>query len=214
MIPRGGALHRFILEMFAKTGRSPILEDIQREFALSSREEADSLVAELERRGSVHRNPGDREITHAYPFSNEPTPHKVQVVDGPQVYAMCAVDALGIPFMLKKDTEICSACVQCGDEIQIQVKSEQITQQSPEGITVWLPTVKEKCVAATDLCPDINFFCSPAHLKQWNTEHPEQNGQLLTLTQALAYGRKTFEPLLQGATDGRAGEHCKPPVTL
>ncbi len=204
MIPQGGALHRFILETFARTGHSPTLEDIQRKFALSSIKEADSLVAELERRGSVHRNPGDRAITHAYPFSNEPTPHTVQLVDGPQVYAMCAVDALGIPFMLKKDAEIRSACVQCGGKVQIQVKSEQITQQSPESIVVWFPTVKEQCVAATDLCPDVNFFCSPEHLKQWNTEHPGQSGEMLTLAQALEGGRRTFEPLLQESAEEHA----------
>lgn len=207
MIPQGGTLHRFILEMFARTGYSPTLEDIQREFALPRVEEADSLVTELERRGSVHRNPGDRAITHAYPFSNEPTPHKVHLVDGPQVYAMCAVDALGMSFMLKKDAEIRSACVQCGGEIQIQVKSEQLAQQSPEDIVVWFPTVREKCIAATALCPDLNFFCSSDHLRQWGIEHPEQNGQLLTLIQAVEYGRKTFGPLLQGATSC-ADERC------
>src|SRR5215831_684656 len=106
MIPQGGALHRFILETFARTGHSPTLEDIQHKFVLSSIKEADSRVAELERRGSVHRNPGDREITHAYPFSNEPTSHRVQLANGPQVYAMCAIDALGMPFMLKKDAKI------------------------------------------------------------------------------------------------------------
>ncbi|MEW6296488.1 MAG: organomercurial lyase [Thermodesulfobacteriota bacterium] len=112
--------------------------------------------------------------------------------------------------MPKKDAEIRSVCVRCGAEVQIRVKSEQITQQSSADIAVWLPTVKENCVAATDLCPDINFFCSPEHLKQWNTAHPEQNGQLLTLAQALAYGRKTFEPLLQGVTNGCTGEPCNP----
>jgi len=201
MIPRGGTLHRFILETFAKTGRSPTLEGIQRQFALSSIEEADALVTKLEHRGSVHRHPGDHELTHAYPFSNEATPHLVQLANGPQVYAMCAIDALGMPFMLKKDVEIHSACVQCGGEIQIQVKSEQITQHSPEGIVVWFPTVREQCVAATDLCPDVNFFCSPEHLKQWNIEHPGQSGELLAFVQALEGGRRIFEPLLQESVE-------------
>ncbi len=209
MIPQGGALHRFILEVFAKTGRLPTLEDIQREFALSSREKADSLVAELERRGSVHRSPGDQEITHAYPFSNEPTPHRVQLVKRPQVYAMCAVDALGMPFMLRRDAEIRSTCAHCGGEIQIQVQTEQITRHSPEDVVVWFPTVTEQCVVATDLCPALNFFCSPAHLQQWSAEHPERHGQLLTLPQAVEYGQKTFEPLLQGATEGCDSKHCK-----
>lgn len=208
MIPQGGIVHRFILETFAKTGRSPTLEDIKREFVLSSIKEADSLVAELDRRGSVHRNPGNREITHAYPFSNESTSHRVQLANGPQAYAMCAIDALGMPLMLKRDAKIRSACAHCGGEIQLQVEAGQIAQHCPEGLVVWLPTVREKCVVATDLCPELNFFCSPEHLTRWSTNHPEQSGQLLTLTQALEYGRRTFELLLQGSTDGCANERC------
>ncbi len=206
MIPQGGSLHRFILETFAKTGHAPTLKTIQREFALPSLEEAHSLVAELERRGAIHRNPGDHAITHAYPFSNEPTAHRVQLADGPQVYAMCAIDALGMPFMLKQEAKIRSACAQYSGEVQIQVQAGQITQQSPERILVWLPTVTERCVAALDLCPEVNFFCSPEHLKQWNAEHPEHHGQLLTLAQALEYGRKTFATLLQGSTN--SAEQC------
>jgi hypothetical protein len=201
MVPPGGAIHRFILEAFAHTGRSPTLEDIQRQFALSSVEEANLLVAALERRGSVHRNPGDRAITHAYPFSNEPTAHRVQLAGGPQVYAMCAIDALGMPFMLKKDVEIYSTCARCERAIYIQIESEQLRGQSPEDMMVWFPVRKDKCVVATDLCPDLNFFCSLTHLQQWRAEHSEQHGHLLTLTQALERGRKIFESLLQGPTE-------------
>jgi hypothetical protein len=201
MIPQGGSIHRFILQTFARTGHSPTLEDIQREFALSSEAEANLRVVELERQGAVHRNPGDRAIAHAYPFSDEPTSHRVQLAGGPQVYAMCAIDALGIPFMLNRDAEIRSACAQCGGEVYIQVRSKHITQQNTEDIVVWFPTRKAQCIVATDLCPAVNFFCSPEHLQQWKAMYPEQNGQALTLAQALASGRKIFEPLLQGSTD-------------
>lgn len=197
MIPHGGIVHQFILKTFATTGRSPTLEDIQQEFKLSSIGEADKLVADLERLGAIHRNPGDREITHAYPFSNEPTPHHVQLADGPRVYAMCALDALGIPFMLKQDATIHSVCAQCAGEIQIQIQSERITTYSSERIVIWYPHVQEECVAAVDLCHQLNFFCSVDHLERWNGEHPEKRGHLLTLEQALEGGRRTFETLLQ-----------------
>lgn len=198
IIPRGGAVHQFILKTFAKTGRCPTLVDVQREFKLASVEEADALIAELERLGSVHRDPGDRKITHAYPFSNEPTPHRVQLADGPQVYAMCAIDALGIPFMLKQDVEISSSCAHCGGKIEIQIQSGRITQHSPQNIVVWYPNVHEGCVAATDLCPQVNFFCLSQHLKQWTVEHPKQTGRRLTLEQGLKGGCQAFETLLQG----------------
>ncbi len=199
MIPHGGPVHRYILETFATTGHAPTLEAIQAQFALASVDEAEALVTELEARGCLHRNAGDRGITHAYPFSNEPTPHRVYLAGGPQVYAMCAVDALGMPFMLKRDAEIHSCCRQCQDEVTVHIHHEEVMYRSPSGLVVWLPTVPGKCVAATDLCPSLNFFCSGAHLDQWRAEQPDTTGQMLTLEQALAGGRKTFAPLLQDA---------------
>lgn len=197
MIPQGGTVHQFILKTFATTGGAPTLEDIQAHCGFASVEEANTRVTELEERGCIHRKAGDRAITHAYPFSNEPTQHRVHLAGGPQVYAMCAVDALGMPFMLKRDAEIHSHCTQCQAAVTVHIHHEEVTQQSPSGLIVWLPTVQGKCVAATDLCPSLNFFCSAAHLNQWRAAHPEKHGEILTLEQALTYGRNTFEPLLQ-----------------
>lgn len=202
MIPQGGPVHRFILEMFVKTGRSPTLKDIQQEFALSSTEEAEAQVAALERLGSIHRNLGDRQITYAYPFSNEPTLHQVKITGGPQVYALCAIDALGIPFMLKRDVEIHSACAHCNREIRIQVKSGRIAQQNPERMVVSYTKPDGCCVAAIEQCPHLNFFCSAEHLNQWSVGQPEQTIQMLTLHEALKGGRKAFETLLQEYTGG------------
>jgi len=199
MIPQGGPVHRYILATFATTGHAPTLEAIQAQFALASVEEADALVTELEARGCLHRNVGDRGITHAYPFSTEPTPHRVYLAGGPQVYAMCAVDALGMPLMLKRDAEIHSCCRQCQDAVTVHIHHEEVTHRSPAGLVVWLPSVPGKCVAATDLCPSLNFFCSGAHLDQWRAAYPDTHGQTLTLEQALVGGRKTFAPLLQAA---------------
>jgi hypothetical protein len=114
---------------------------------------------------------------------------------------MCAIDALGMPFMLRRDAEIRSLCVHCGEEVQIQIHAGQLKGHRPQRLVVWLPTVKEKCVAAIDLCPSLNFFCSTAHLKQWHTAHPEHHGRLCTLTQALEKGRNTFEPFLTEAPE-------------
>ena len=118
---RRSSLHRFILETFATAGRSPSLEDIRARFELETVEEAESRVAQLEAAGAIHRMPDDRSITHAYPFSNEPTSHRVQLDSGPRVFAMCAIDALGMPFMLKRDAEIESSCIECGSAVRVRI---------------------------------------------------------------------------------------------
>lgn len=204
-IPRGDALHQFVLETFAATGQSPTLEQIRERFSLRTLSEADAMVAALERAGSIHRNPGDGAITHAYPFSNEPTAHRVRLADGPEVFAMCAIDALGMPFMLRKDADVLSTCVGCGAEVRVNVRDGHVTAHTPPDVAVWLGEMSEGCVAATDLCPDLNFFCSPACIDAWTSAHPEKHGQRLNLDEALTRGRQVFEGLLYG-TDGCCAE--------
>ena len=43
-----------------------------------------------------------------YPFSGHPTPHRVRF-DGREVYAMCAIDALGVAPMLHRPIEVVSS---------------------------------------------------------------------------------------------------------
>lgn len=188
-------LHVFVLETFAATGKSPTLEDIRGRFDLATISDAESRVSELERSGAIHRGPGDSLITHAYPFSNEPTAHRVRLAEGPEVYSMCAIDALGMPFMLRRDAEIVSRCAGCGADVQIEVREREIVRHEPAGIVVWLAERVEGCVAATDLCPDLNFFCSPDHLARWRDDAGAR-GEQLTLADALTRGRGVFERLL------------------
>jgi len=197
--PRGD-LHRFVLETFATTGRSPTLEEVRRRFSLATVGDAEAMVEELARSGAVHRNPGDRGITHAYPFSDEATAHRVRIAGGPEVYAMCAIDALGMPFMLRRDADIASACESCGADVTVAVRDGRAASWAPDGIMVWMKEAGAGCVAATDLCPDLNFFCSPACASAWAAAHPEQHGEQIGLAEALARGRQVFEALLFGSS--------------
>lgn len=51
----------------------------------------------------------DGDVGVAYPFSRRPSGHLVQLDRGPAVWAMCAIDALGIPVMTGRDAAIVSA---------------------------------------------------------------------------------------------------------
>jgi hypothetical protein len=194
--PRRDPLHLFILESFAATGCSPSLEEIRERFELSTLGEAEAQVSALERSGTIHRNPGDTAISHAYPFSNEPTAHRVRLADGPEVYSMCAIDALGMPFMLRRDADIVSRCEGCGADVWIEVRGREIANHEPTDIAVWLAEHRDGCVAATDLCPDLNFFCSPDHLTRWR-DRAGASGAQLSLNEALTRGREIFERLME-----------------
>ena len=69
----------------------------------------------------VHPDPATGTIAVAYPFSGRPTPYRVKLAGGPAVFAMCAVDALGIPQMLGRDGRISSLDPTSGQPITVEV---------------------------------------------------------------------------------------------
>lgn len=196
-------LHQFILKTFASSGRSPSLADVQRAFSLNTEEDAERLLAELEQTQAIHRAPGDALVTHAYPFSNDPTPHRVRLASGVGVYAMCAIDALGIPFMLRSNAAIESACLQCKQAVHVDVREGKIAGHAPKGLMVGYVPMGCCSTPATEQCPHINFFCSQEHFAAWAKDNPEHDLKALTLDRALEQGEKIF-----GAAMNNSSESC------
>ena len=189
-------LHRYILEEFAKSGKSPTVEDMMVATHAASREEVTEALSALEERGYIHRLDGDEAITHAYPFSNEPTQHIVELSSQRRVYAMCAIDALGIPFMLRETARIRSECASCGVAVAVDVTPGERIDVTPSDLVVGNASSGCCSVSATDLCPHLNFFCSEEHLNHWNEQHPDQQAKLISLEDGIKWGRKSFETLM------------------
>jgi hypothetical protein len=93
------------MRCFAGTGGPPARTDLEKLTAGSGRSAADILVGMHER--DVIRLDAEGIPVVAYPFSAVPTTHKVRVAER-EVYAMCAIDALGIAHMLAVDSVITS----------------------------------------------------------------------------------------------------------
>jgi hypothetical protein len=109
---------------------------------------------------------------------------------------MCAVDALGMPFMLDTDATIYSECANCGKEVSVSIATGKVVSAS-NGLTVVYTPPKSECCSATDQCPFINFFCSLAHAQGWQENHPNLIMKIWDLPEALAYGKTVFENLLR-----------------
>jgi len=161
------------------------------------------------------------EIQGVYPFSSVPTKHLVTFLNWPEakpVYAMCAVDALGIPFMFHKDVEISSSCPHCGRPIVVVVQDGRVVSRVPAELVVWVGNDRTEC-AATSVCPTINFFCSPAHLEAWGNTDSRDSGFVLNLGEALFVGRGLFGDLLSshigqmGYSDTGTGARFSPKAT-
>ncbi len=67
------------------------------------------------------------QIRAAYPFPAASTGHLVAIDAGPTVYAMCAIDALGIAAMLDRNITITSADPVTGAQIAVSIQRGQAT---------------------------------------------------------------------------------------
>ncbi len=135
-------------------------------------------------------------VLAAYPFSSIPTPHRVRVV-GREVFALCAVDALGIPAMLQETASISSQCGYCESPVEIEARPEQLTRYLPPKAVVWFATSEDDCCpVAESRCPNISFFCSGDHLEAWRRVKGQPSGILLSLSEAFEAGRVIFGSLL------------------
>ena len=197
------AVRRYILGQYPQLGRAPIRQEIATALAFESPEKVEAILERLDELDLLYVDPESREVRVAYPFSSVPTRHRVRFpdwADARPVYAQCAGDALGIPFMLRRDVFIESSCAQCDTTITIMVQNGAIVTAHPPTTLMWAGTTWAGH-AATSVCPTINFFCSADHTLAWQRDQRNAAGHLLSLGEALYAGKRIFGDQLQEQTD-------------
>jgi hypothetical protein len=112
------AVQQAVLRAFAATGSPPPVVELQAAAGAWGVSAAE-VVTELASDDFLCVDEEGR-ITVAYPFSTAPTEHLVEIGDGPRVWAMCAIDALGIPVMLGRDAVITSTDPASGQAIRVE----------------------------------------------------------------------------------------------
>ena len=184
--------YRWILRRLAAGGppRPDELADAASEFEL----ELEAALARLRRQDLVHHDPATGAILVAYPFSGRETAHRVRF-DGREVYAMCALDALGIAPMLGEPITIASRDPLTGEEIEVALEPEGRGSSQPEDAVVVSGTTgsADSCDAC---CPVLNFFASTTNAKRWLAAHPDVRGMVISLPDAIVAGRTVFGDLL------------------
>ncbi|WP_020389681.1 organomercurial lyase [Kribbella catacumbae] len=199
--PVDKAVQQAILRSFATTGQPPVPSDLDEVTAGSGRS-TDEVLTALHNGDAIRLAPNG-EIAVAYPFSAAPTRHRVRIStpagDSVDVYAMCAIDALGIAPMLERDTLIESVDVTTG---------QPVTVTSRNGRATWDPSTAVVFIGATagggpsaDCCCDyLNFFTDHAAAEAWTAIHPHVPGQILNPAEAENLGARLFGHLLTPAT--------------
>jgi Alkylmercury lyase len=137
------------------------------------------------------------EIRAAYPFSAAPTPIRVSWAGGPQVHAMCAIDALGMSAMLGRAVTITAAEPGTGRTISVTVDRDR-ARWMPRTAVVFAGAARGVSGSAADRsCGYINFFTTARAARAWARRHPEVSGTVMRRDGALRCGIAEFGALLQ-----------------
>jgi hypothetical protein len=188
-MPIDELLLELLLDHFIILGRALTQEEMSEKLGTNNAE-VELGLKRLEARDAIVLDERS-EVLAAYPYSNRPTIHKVEVA-GKTVFANCAVDALGIPFMVGEDAIIESECIQCRTPVMVTIQDSQVQSCVPSDIRVWYTSSQESLPSLTSQCKSINFFCTQNHLHEWKRTHPHQIGKPLNLNEASQLGKRIF----------------------
>jgi hypothetical protein len=201
-------LHRALLGAFLTEAGPPDLIVVDR-LAAERQLDPQAALAALAAVDLVHIDPPTGRVRVAYPFSGAPTPHRVALADGPTVYAMCALDALGIPPMTRRGGRISSADPTSGQPITVEVRGGVWRfQPTTTMVLAGTVTIGDACESVVACCPYINFHASPHDADAYRQAHPAMAAELLDQAQAVEAAGRIFGGLL----DPRSGQDpAEPP---
>lgn len=140
-------------------------------------------------------------IAAAYPFSAADVGYRVRI-GGRQVFALCAIDALGLGAMCRTAGAIRATCRLCAAPIKAVTggKGAALESFTPHGALVWCGIAQSGGCAAESGCRIKTFFCQPAHLDAWRRNGGGAGkGVALSMAEAHMVGCAIFAPMRQPA---------------
>lgn len=181
-------LFNYIIDQYSIYDSIHTFNEIERKLSFSH-QELDEALSKFERIGIIAKEKnGEEKIVPRIPKIGYD--HITTLKDGRvlnPIEAACAIDALGLPFTYNQDATIVSKDPISNQEIKIEIKDEQIVFQQPKNLVVYLGSQ----------CSTTLFFTSDENLKEWEKQHPDQNGSSINMVQALELGRQLFEDRLE-----------------
>jgi hypothetical protein len=188
------AVHQAVLRSFVCTGAAPDMSSLTRH---ARPFDVSQVLAELADGDFVCLDQAGQ-ITAAYPFSAVPTRHRVRISGKATVFAMCAIDALGISAMVGRPVVIESADPSTSEAVTVKVDRPG-SRWDPATAVVYVGRAGGVCTgpSASVCCGHMNFFATRAAASAWAASHPEISGGILSQTRALQTGIDIFGQLLR-----------------
>ena len=191
-------VRRAVLEAYVRCGRAPSIEELGPATGFDAAT-LRAKLADLVRRDIVVAGDNGEAIAGAYPFVERSRGHGL-CIEGVEINAMCAIDALGAGAMCGADAVIDSACAHCGELIHLETRDRgaALAVVEPPGAVVRIGIEHANNCLADSLCRVMSYFCSDDHLQSWrdaNNAHGED--YRLSMDEALQTGKAIFAPMLK-----------------
>jgi hypothetical protein len=154
----------------------------------------DDALQQLAADDLVVLSPDRREVTGAYPFTIEERVHTVSI-NGRQLHAMCALDAMSVAPMFDAVTTVCSRCHVSGEPVEVSMQGNRVTSSCPDRPWIGIRWQGTSGCAARSLCLDMVFLRDEATARAWQAQDSE-NISILELPSAVRLGAAFFCPLL------------------
>ncbi len=187
------AVQQALLREMARCGRPPEPAAIDRVAERHGRRGAE-VLSELADQDFVSLGHGDN-LRAIYPFSVVASAHLVRIEGGPQVWAMCAIDALGIAPLIGRAVTVETRDPVTAEPISVHATPGGEAMASPRCV-VFLGRRLFDGPAVEACCDAINLFGSPHTATRWAVLHPDVPGRPIDLEDAARLGRQLFGKLL------------------
>jgi mercuric reductase len=184
-------LHRQLLRSFVDNGRI-----LSRQEMAQWVSDVPKAADELSKRDMVTFS-ASGEPEGAYPFTMSEREHKVQV-NGHQLHAMCALDALAVAPMFDETTRVSSQCRVTGAPVVINMSGETIQNSDEMGdirFGIAWGAADEGACCADSLCMEMIFIRDEETAQQWLADAVGDK-EVFTLQEAVQFASRFFVPLL------------------
>jgi hypothetical protein len=153
---------------------------------------ADVRTAEAMAAGGRLEVDASGRLVAAHGVAARATAHRIEH-DGATTHTWCAFDAIGIPAALGIDAQAVTTCPRCGRELRIKLLGGRPVD---DGRTrLWFPAA-DCAHLVDDYCRHANLYCNHDHL---TAAQLGEHGQVLTVTDAAAIGRVTWDDVATAA---------------
>ncbi len=186
------SIYLAIVNGFYESGRPPTIDELK-----TSSSHARQIVEQLASQDMITLSE-QGEVKGCYPFTMEQRVHRIKI-NGNEVYAMCAMDALAPSSMFETRSEVLSECAVTAEPVHIKLNNQLIENQDEVadvhfGMN-WL-AASSCCSCADSLCTEMLFLKDAKTASDWLNEDSE-NREIFTLVEAVAFATGFFKPMMQ-----------------